>query len=216
MAKFKDLTGAKFDRWTVIERTENKGKRIMWLCKCECGTESTVRGDHLNGGYSKSCGCLRTESHTKHGHSSATHISSEYSSWHNMVTRCTNNSHASFNDYAGRGITVCEKWKTFENFLEDMGNKPSDEYSIERIDNNKGYSPANCVWSDRITQQRNQRVRSDNALGIRGVYKESRSGKYIAIIYVDKKRMHLGSFDVLEDAAQAREKAELEYWKKSP
>ncbi|MCI0767436.1 AP2 domain-containing protein [Bacillus sp. TL12] len=209
--RFNDISGKAFGKLTVIERADNQGRRVMWLCKCDCGNEVIVRSSHLTTGATISCGCARI----KHGHSSAREASSEYSSWHNMITRCTYKKHESFKDYKDRGITVCDRWLSFDNFIADMGEKPFPNYSIERIDNDKGYYPENCIWADRKTQQRNQRVRHDNESGIRGVYFETRSGKYKAIIYMGKKRIQLGSFDNIEEAKQARLKAEQEYWNKS-
>ncbi|WP_327421881.1 hypothetical protein OG763_15195 [Streptomyces sp. NBC_01230] len=109
------------------------------------------------GGWGKtaSCGCLRrevtTQRSTTHGYS----YSSEYRTWGDMVARCTNPNHKRWADYGGRGITVCDRWKNFANFLADMGERPVGR-ELDRIDNNRGYEPDNCRWTDRSTQQKNR------------------------------------------------------------
>lgn len=148
-----DMVGNKFGRWTVIKRNGRVGSLAMWLCRCECGKESTVPGARLRGGKSKSCGCLRSVTATTHGKTK----SLEYSSWYHMKGRCYDPRDKRYKDYGGRGIMVCDRWlHNFENFLADMGNRPGPEYSIDRIDVNKNYEPSNCKWST-IAEQRNNR-----------------------------------------------------------
>jgi len=162
MGKIIDLTGQKFGRLTVVSFAENRDHRIYWNCLCECGNTSIVRGSDLKSGASTSCGCLRVEktatTHATHGHSVEGNPSSTYHSWQQMKERCTNPNNKAYKNYGGRGITVCERWlDSFEHFLEDMGEKPSREYSIDRIDNSGNYCPENCQWSTRTEQQRNKR-----------------------------------------------------------
>lgn len=132
----------------------------MWNCVCSCGTRKVVAATVLRDGRSKSCGCLKHEvtmtRNTKHGHSPASGFTPTYHSWVGMVQRCTNQRHASWPGYGGRGITVCERWMTFANFLADMGVKPP-RTSIDRLDNSKGYSPDNCRWSTTRQQASNKR-----------------------------------------------------------
>lgn len=127
----------------------------MWLCRCDCGSEMMTTSHHLREGHTKSCGCLQREVVTKHGQCS-TIKSNTYSSWDHMVQRCTNPNLKQHEDYGGRGIRVCDRWKEFKNFLEDMGKCPF-RYSIDRIDNNKGYYKKNCRWATRKQQARNTR-----------------------------------------------------------
>jgi hypothetical protein len=155
-----DLTSLTFGRWTVLSRSANTQQgQARWLCRCECGTESVLTGSVLRGQVSRSCGCLKSERtierNTKHGHATGG-ISKTYHSWAGMVARCTNPKHRSFSGYQGRGITVCERWKTFDNFLADMGEKPEGT-SLERRDNDAGYTPENCVWATNHEQAINKR-----------------------------------------------------------
>jgi len=124
----------------------------------------------------------------------------EYKTWNSIKTRCTNQNTICYPDYGGRGISVCDRWKnSFENFLEDMGAKPDPTYSIDRIDNDKGYSPDNCRWTDRVSQNTNQRMRKDNTSGYVGVYLHE--GRWTAAISSNKKRKFLGYFKCKHKAA---------------
>lgn len=157
--KMIDLTGKKFGRLTVISRAENTSQgQANWLCECDCGNTHTVKSIILRRGISKSCGCLGIESrHTNnrtHGHTSSS-TTPTFHSWAGMINRCTNESHKSFMRYGGRGITVCKRWHTFQNFLDDMGVKPENR-SLERINTGIGYSPDNCKWATASEQARNK------------------------------------------------------------
>jgi hypothetical protein len=158
---FKSMVGEVFNRWTVVSRAENsRAGQIRYLCRCDCGNEAIVQSAALKDNHSKSCGCLKVETtrrrSTTHGHSRHGNTSPTYHSWSGMLARCSNEGHHHFKYYGGRGIRVCERWKTFANFLEDMGEKPIG-LSIERDDGNGNYELGNCRWATLKEQARNKR-----------------------------------------------------------
>ena len=161
MGRFNDLTGMKFGRLTVIDRDDDyvspKGYHsTAWKCQCECGNFTTVRAIYLKNGATRSCGCLRIEhpNHTTHGKSN-TRI---YAIWKGMLVRCYNTNDINYDRYGGRGITVCDEWRCdFESFYEWSIRNGYNEYlTIDRADNDKGYSPDNCRWVTNKVQQNNK------------------------------------------------------------
>ena len=163
------LLGMTFGRLTVIDGpyyfngSGNRSDHKHWTCRCVCG-KIKYRVDHFNLVYGKSlsCGCLRDErlreKLTKHGESSPATRTAEWSIWSGMKDRCYNQNERAYGNYGGRGITVCERWlNSYPNFLFDMGRRPSDKYSLERIDVNGNYEPRNCCWATDKDQARNRR-----------------------------------------------------------
>lgn len=223
--RFIDLTGRRFGRLTVVRRVEDRvtpsGRRIaQWLCYCECGGQCVVQGWNLSRGLTRSCGCYAREQHVKrgqtmnlkHGHNRRKAVSPEYQSWRSMIQRCENPNAYDYARYGGRGITVCERWRScFENFLADMGPRPSPQHTLDRIDPNRNYEPGNCRWATKAEQSRNVRPRQSNVIGVKGVRKSGRNS-YAASISVDGKSVYLGVFPTVEEAIQARRKAEQLYW----
>lgn len=161
-----NLTGRRFGRLVALERGENsKAGKSRWLCQCDCGSAPTlVIGGNLQSGISTSCGCVRKEralaATMSHGHTRGRKISPSYNTWRGMISRCGNPSDKSYPYYGGRGVTVCDRWQSFESFLEDMGDRPAGS-EIDRKDNSGPYEKENCHW---VTRQQNGRNRRSNRI----------------------------------------------------
>ena len=208
MGNFVDLTGETFGRLTVFSRLENdKHRHSVWRCICSCGEIKDTSAPNLKTGRVKSCGCLSRDRSTTHG-MTGTRV---YGIWNGMTQRCGNPNDVRFPGYGGRGIIVCDRWLTFENFYEDMG-EPADRLSIDRINNDKGYSLDNCRWATKTEQCRNQRIRKTNKSGCKGVCLDKTSRKWRANIGVNGKRVNLGYYEDIEEAIKVRKLAEKELW----
>ena len=148
-----DMTGQKFGRLTVLELA-GRNNGAVWRVRCECGTEKTVLRCNLVSHSTVSCGCARREA-KRHGHSRGDGNSPTYRSWAAMLNRVTNPKYAKWHRYGGRGITVCDRWRSFECFLEDMGQRPP-RTSIDRVNNEGNYEPGNCRWATVAQQSANK------------------------------------------------------------
>ena len=189
-------------------------KRSFVKAKClNCDSgEKRYMLSNLVRGNTESCGCVKKEKaielSTTHGLSKTR----QYGIWSNMISRCTNPKNINWINYGNRGITVCEKWKTFEGFWEDMREGYSDDLEIDRIDVDGNYFKDNCRWTSGSENAYNIRIKTNNTSGKSGVSFSKKENKWVAYIGVDKKLINLGSFLTKEEAVAVREKAEIDIY----
>lgn len=159
-----EMSGQKFGKLTVTwQHGFSQNGEAQWDCVCECGNEAVVTGSALRKGRTQSCGCQRALAVRMNGRRNATHghtkagvpISRTYNTWKSMLSRCEYKRSTSYKYYGAKGVTVCERWKSFQNFLDDMGERP-EGMSLDRKDSLLGYSPENCKWSTDLEQQNNK------------------------------------------------------------
>lgn len=152
----RDLTGLRFGRLTARWPIGIRHKVIVWLASCDCGNLVHAKIGDITSGNTRSCGCLKRDIvrsvNITHGLSHGP----EYNSWSAMIQRCTNRKHQAWKNYGGRGISVCKRWRKFENFYADMGNRPVG-LTLERINNFGDYDPSNCKWANWTEQRLNSR-----------------------------------------------------------
>jgi hypothetical protein len=164
MGKHLYLHGQRFGKLTVLHHAGvTAAGKTLWQCACDCGGSAVVTTGTLRNGRSKSCGCWRRIHAAKinfsHGHSRNGARSSTLESWRGMKARCLNPNNKDYKTYGGRGITVCQRWLKFENFLADMGQRPKNK-TIDRKDSDGDYEPSNCHWANATTQSRNRRAKT--------------------------------------------------------
>lgn len=190
MPRIKDIEGQKFGRLLVesITKEYDTSGSIYWNCICDCGTYKKASGADLRRGVVKSCGCLVKEqsfvygkiNNRKHG----MYKSKTYNSWALMKQRCTDINSKHYINYGAKGITICEEWLDFQNFLRDMGECPADKRSIDRIDNSKGYEITNCRWVTSAEQNRNYK---------RNLYYEFKGERKILTDWASEYKIHFNT-----------------------
>jgi hypothetical protein len=212
--------GNSYGRWNIlydmpqVTASRSGNKVLKYLCQCICGTVRYVEKMKLVYGKSRSCGCLAIDAtksaNTRHGKS----LTAVFRCWSAMLARCNNPNVKAYVNYGGRGIKVCDRWDkkcggSFENFLEDMGEAPP-KTSLDRVDNDLGYSKENCRWATRSEQAYNIRKLARNKSGRTGVSFNEKSQKYSAFITKDNILTHLGVFSTFEEAVAVRVAAEVQ------
>jgi hypothetical protein len=214
-----DLQGMRFGRWTVLsEAGRDKHRKILWTCKCDCGTIREVNGAGLRNGDSQSCGCYKMkvllDRNVTHGMTRTRF----YTIWQNMVRRCTDPKNTHYEHYGGRGIKVDTRWHDFINFRDDLlieyerhvkefGEKDT---TIDRIEVNGNYELQNVRFATWAEQAQNRRVRSTNTSGVTGVTKHIQTGKWSAQIFINGSYKYLGSYDSFDQAVEVRKLSEIE------
>jgi hypothetical protein len=166
----KELPGKKFGKLTVVSFEKTEKKRNYWLCLCDCGNSASKITSQLLGkwGPKASCGCLAKILCTAHKYKHGKSKTAEYRIYKAMMSRCYKPGNCSYSRYGGRGITVCDRWlNSFEAFLEDMGPRPTDEHSIDRIDSDKCYSPDNCRWATK--REQSNHISTNRRLVVNGI-----------------------------------------------
>ena len=215
-----NIVGKTFNKLTVISKSNphrrNGGR--YWRCQCECGKIKDIREDAFIRGTTKSCGCynleVKSNLHKSSYHGMGGHPL--YGVWKKMRSRITNKNNAHYHNYGGRGLEMDDSWREsprpFIEWAENNGWYEGCNLTIDRIDNDYGYFPDNCRFTDRTEQNINQRIQQNNTSGYRGVHLNKKSGNWVARISVNKKRIALGSYPTIEEAARARQMAEIKYF----
>lgn len=227
MGQVIDLTDHIFGRLTVLERSTNSPSgKARWLCRCICGTIKVIIGAELRNGKTVSCGCARTEAiintghnNRKHGHATDHATSPEWNSWKSMRERCHNPNATGYQNYGGRGITVCSQWDIFQNFYVDMGPRPKGT-SLDRIDVNGNYEPANCRWATRKEQNKNRRTVASLQTQLDEHKMNMEKIKGLAEEILAWQKSMLGQLDVIEarlaEVGKAANLGEQAYWHNQP
>lgn len=195
------------DLGMIYPNESSKDKKRYGLYKCFCGNEFKSRMDHIRIGKTKSCKCVRDKVRLEN---ITTHNLSKhrlYKTWIGMIKRCTDKKSSSYKNYGARGITVCDRWLSVKNFIEDMNDAFQEGLSLDRINPNGNYEPSNCRWASREIQNRNTRaIRTTNKSNYRGVSWHKNRKNFRSTICVNNKQIHLGCFDTALEAAKIYDK----------
>ena len=199
----KDMTPILIKDLGLLYDTERSKRKSRWgLYKCQyCGKEFKSRMDSIKSKRTLSCGCynkMRTSTHLLSKHRF-------YNKWASMMHRCYNQKNKSYPDYGGRGITVCKEWQDVKNFIKWVEETYTEGYTLDRIDNDKAYSPNNCRWVNKTIQSINRRKLKSNKSGYVGVFWNKITNKWQSSIKVNKKSIHLGYFEDKMEAVKARD-----------
>ena len=191
------------DLGTMFATEGSKHKRRFGLYKCGfCGNEFRTEIFKVKSGHTKSCGCYNKRRIKEANKTHGLGYTRLYKIWGSVRGRTLNPKNKQYNDYGGRGITICDEWLDIQNFYNwAMSNGYSDELSIDRIDNNGNYCPENCRWTTSIIQNRNKRIQKNNTSGFKGVSYHKRDGNYQTYITINKKRIYLGYFQTAVEGA---------------
>ncbi|MGJ7529831.1 hypothetical protein [Variovorax sp. GB1P17] len=154
-----DLFGERFDRLLVMSQAVSIGRSTRWNCHCDCGSRVVVRSNHLREGATRSCGCFARDEASVRASTHGMSKSPEYMAWIDMRDRCNSPADREYKNYGARGISVCQRWEaSFADFYVDVGPRPSENHSLDRIKNGSDYEPGNVRWATAAQQVRNRRV----------------------------------------------------------
>lgn len=210
MSRLIDITGNRYWMLTVLEMVQPYKYPAKWLVKCDCGNVVEALGACMKRGTTQSCGCLQKKrskkANTTHGCSTGGVITRLYNIWRGVKARCTNPNEPAYPEYGGRGVTLCDQWMKFEPFQEwALDNGYQETLSIDRNDNDLGYSPSNCSWENRVMQNRNRRPNKGSSSQYIGVSFNKASNKWRSGVSINKKYISIGVFSSELEAAIARD-----------
>lgn len=204
-----DRTGQKYGRLTVLREAQPLGAPRKWVCLCDCGNTTTLI---IREKGTKSCGCIAKEINSNRERTHGEYGTRLYNIWHDMKQRCQNANSTNYSFYGALDITVCEAWQPYEGFAEwAKFSGYADHLTLDRIEGTKGYSPNNCRWETRTTQARNQKKRNTNSSGFTGVSFHKKNQNWVSYIWINYKKINLGSHATEQDAINAREAYILEH-----